>query len=46
MFDERIKKIFLDIDRDISLSVSYNHYDFSKLITSEMHLSLADDLNL
>jgi hypothetical protein len=28
VFEERIKKIFLDIDRDISLSVSYNHYDF------------------
>ena len=46
MFDERTKKLFLDIAGDISLSVSYNDYDFSKLITSKMYLSLADDLNL
>ena len=46
IFDEVAKQNFLDKGREISLCVSYNNYEFSELISSEMHLSLVDDLNL
>jgi len=46
ILDEVAKQKFLDKSREISLCVSYNNYEFSELISSEMHLSLVDDLNL
>ncbi|MEC9273591.1 MAG: DUF3501 family protein [Candidatus Neomarinimicrobiota bacterium] len=46
ILDEVVKQKFLNKSREIFLCVSYNNYEFSELISSEMHLSLVDDLNL